>query len=207
MNIPNVPTDNIYKFAAIFGLILFVGSILLFLSSDKKIHDAKIQSELSDLKQREDSLNLDFKYKIMEVKREIIEESITSPPKTLIESEYYLQQYVEQDKAFENYHKANINYSKSISENFKNETDLLFYETEQKINNHLSKVLVAFGILFIAWGFTSWYFKHQIYIDAEIKWKGETYRELLKDAKVISKSNPAKADIETDEQHVEKPSE
>lgn len=41
-------------------------------------------------------------------------------------------------------------------------------------------------------GFSLWYYRHQIYIDAEIKWKGKTFIELLNEDEQISKSNLAK---------------
>lgn len=39
MNIPNIPTDNMYKFLSIFGLILFFGSIVISLTASGRIID------------------------------------------------------------------------------------------------------------------------------------------------------------------------
>lgn len=203
MNIPNIPTDNIYKFFAIFGLVIFLSSIYLEQSSDKNIHDAKIQIELSQTKRSVDSMYLENTIKMFDMRLGMAKEREILPRNNL-SIEYLLQEKTEIEKAYQEIQKGADVYRNSNNESFKNETGLVYYKYEQEKYRFFAKTLMVFGILLIACGFTSWYFKHQIYIDAEIKWKGETFRKLLKDADNISNSNTkqteeANADIPHDE--------
>lgn len=198
MNIPNLPTDNIYKFAAIFGLIIFAGSIYLYQISDKKIHDAEIQADLSYHKKILDSINATYSRGFYEMKRNMFREKTKNDSLLNIDKEVFLKEYAELEKEYFEVQKIQDEYRSSINNSYKSNTDLVYYKFEQRTYNLLAETFIWFGILLIAWGFASWYFKHQIYIDAEIKWKGENYRELLKDAKEIEKSKEVKTEIKDD---------
>ena len=190
MNIPNIPTDNIYKFSAIFGLVIFAGSIYLYQASDRNIHDAKIKIELSHQKLRADSINFDVKTEIYNLSSGMLQERIKNFSQNNLDIDYYSQENAEQKKDLHDILKISNEYRSSISNTLKNYTDLSYYEYEKKIYRSFAKFLIFFSILLISWGFASWYYKHQIYMDAEIKWKGQRFKALLKNADSISKSKP-----------------
>ena len=204
MNIPNLPTDNIYKFSAIFGLIIFIGSIILFQSSDKIIFDAKIRSEISNDKRHTDSVYSDFKLNMYSIRMDFHAKRMKLNPENHIDSNYFFQENAKLEKEFEEHRKASNEYVKSINENYKNDTELAYYEYKQNLYRLISITFAIIGVLLIAWGFKRWYYKHQVYIDAEIKWKGETFVQLLKDAENVRESITEKAEIKTDEFNIEK---
>lgn len=203
MNIPNVPTDNLYKFFSIFGIILLIGSIYLYQVSDKDIHNARIRSELSEQNRVFDSLEMVHKAQLLDYRSEIMKDLNNSPDK-INSYDHYSEMIAELNQSFEDYFVAKDNFIKSVNTGYKNNGDLIFYESEQDIYNLYAIRLAIFGILFIGWGFASWYFKHQIYVDAEIKWKGEIFRQLLKEAKEakeIDKKKNASTDSKEDVPH------
>ena len=65
----------------------------------------------------------------------------------------------------------------------------LDYNDKKKELYHIySDVLILVGGFLMVYGFFLWYYKHQRYIDAERKWTGETFIELLKDDKAKKKA-------------------
>lgn len=78
MNIPSVPTDNLYKFSAIFGLILIVfGSYMVFkidtdiyleldkLAAKESINELKAEQDSISIKVKVDKINFDSEIKNM----------------------------------------------------------------------------------------------------------------------------------------------
>jgi hypothetical protein len=164
MNVPNLPTDNLYKFIAIFGLVIFISAWYLLLKSyteskefitEIDIRQNEVQSILSNLNEQADELK-------------ILEQSLDT-----------IMIYERQNLAFEN--SLNSDKLKSLNEELKR-FDENYGLTFPFI---LSCIMTFIGATMIQIGLKQWYEKHQRYIDAEIKWKGETFIELLKDAEKI----------------------
>ncbi|AUS06992.1 hypothetical protein [Pseudotamlana carrageenivorans] len=194
MSIPNVPTDNIYKFSAIFGLIIFAASNYLYQAFDRNIHDAKIQRELSYNKRRTDSIFLNNTIQMFNMRMEMLNNRL----KKISENNLYIEDILPENAGIKNdfleIHKVSKEYENSIIESYKRDTDLEYSKNEQNKYKVYAITCMIFGIVLIAWGFSSWYFKHQIYIDAEVKCNGQTFRDLLKNANNNSKSKPEQTD-------------
>ena len=181
MNIPRLPTDNLYKFMAIFGLILFGGSIYLsILSADKKFESddkliiLKNQYEL-------DSAVYEFQERISNAKLEKLERDFERDHNEEIDRKLFLEAQ-----------QAIVNGSKIIASKEKlnqAEREAAFNKERSRHYEFISNVLMILGSFLIVFGFSLWYYFHQKYIDAEQKWKGEIFAEQIKEKN--KKSNNA----------------
>jgi len=202
MNIPNLPTDNLYKFIAIFGLLLFGFTFYLDFQTNKSL-DAqfskfmeqvllmnKLQNEWSD----EEKVNriawieymIDDIWEPKEFNRQSTLDSLMN--NYIFSSNNQGKDLLEQSLQLE---------SKSIQiENLRGELMVLNYQ--QKIEKDrlddlktISRVIRWLGFTSIIIGFILWYSKYQIYIDAETKYKGVSFLELAKEAEELKKQkNP-----------------
>lgn len=188
MNIPSVPTDNLYKFLAIFGLIIFLASIYLNGMIEEKTHQTASQVEFLENKNRFDSLNVAYeKAKLDQLMKKHKIEHEENPHTAIDEDKMILEidkYQIEQNK-----------YSDSTLELLKKEKELVFYARRQFVYFIYYVILGFCGILCMIIGFRLWYIKHQVYIDAERKWKGETFVELLKDAEQLKNSKVSETTI------------
>lgn len=182
MNIPSLPTDNLYKFISIFGLIIFLFSFFLKESLSEKIHTASVQMELIRNKKRLDSID----YFIADV---------------ILKSEYDKHEHAKLNEEgkhddthlfneIEKFIKKYDVYVLSSSDYEKQLRDLKFYQNQQKINRLYGLILLFIGIFCIVFGFSLWYDKHQKYLDAERKYQGEKFiNQLNKDKKKKNKKS------------------
>lgn len=189
MNIPSVPTDNLYKFLSIFGLIIFLAAIYLSDVLEEKIHNTSGRLVYLDGTISTDSIKHSFALERIRKKMEYHKEN------NLVGEH---QDYSDLDLTFENYEIESNKYLGLIIEKSEIYRDLVFYLRRQRIYSIYAIVLMTSGVFCMIFGFKLWYFKHQVYIDAETKWKGETFIELLKDAEELSKNNIEKMEINED---------
>jgi len=176
MNIPNLPTDNLYKFISIFGLILFGFSIYLsnLYLDDRHEINKDFSNYLVDADNTEKEYNLALT-------------SYDSIGNIIIQLEK-LERFnsIKLEKAFQDYYrdriiKYGIQWNNEAIEGAKLLKRLEYNEKKQKVYGDEADILRLIGSVLMVIGFLFWYFKHQIYIDAEIKWKGEIYSKLLND--------------------------
>lgn len=176
MNIPTIPTDNLYKFVSIFGLILFGFSIYvshLYLDDRHEINKDFFNYLV-------DANNTEKEYNLAKTGYDSIEKIIIK----LKESEKF--DSIELEKALQDYYRDRIlkysrQWSKEAIEGAKLLKRLEYNEKKQKVYGIEAKILALIGLILMAFGFFFWYFKYQKYIDAEIKWKGEIFSKLLND--------------------------
>lgn len=178
MNIPSLPTDNLYKFIAIFGLVLF--SIGIYLEQN---------SFGIDLKQ---VIEVNTKMNLLSVESDLIIEytdNLTTDLTDLYDA--YLGDKIPEDqywKLYDEYRERHqileekLGNHKLGTEELKKTMDIknLVASKKESIDS-LSQYLKILGASLVVFGFILWYSFHQKYLDAERKWKGMEYIEKLKE--------------------------
>lgn len=196
MNVPNLPTDNLYKFMAIFGLIIFVFSFYLITSLRSDANDLIIQynHENSNFNRRFDKVWSEYDQLIQKYGIERNPDStnvvITAKDSNgLIEIMKSLRQA---ELAIDKVEADSIQYK---LEREKNKIDYLINTSD----TWEMKILFLVGLIMMNIGFFLWYYKHQIYIDAETKYRGETFLELVKEAEEIKRQKKSEPKVEDNE--------
>ncbi len=153
MNIPNLPTDNLYKFIALFGLILYISSTYFYIKNNfdysnyQNENIAKIEHLNSLILEAESTKNLRIK---------LMKDSLSFNGKFFDmvnnEEEYLLRKIDEFSPKF---------YL------LKNEIESRKFEFELLNKILLFSIILSVFILYI--GFHLWYHKIQKHIDLEFK--------------------------------------
>ncbi|WP_136480485.1 hypothetical protein [Cognatitamlana onchidii] len=176
MNFLTPPTDNLYKFIAIFGLVL-IG--LSFFVSDLYLDEKhEINKDFSNY--LVDAENTEKEYNIAITNYDSLE-------KEIIELEE-LGKYdsIQKIKPLQDYYRDRVlKFSRQWSKEAIEGRKLLkrddYNSKKQKYYGFYSKWLLQIGSVLMIVGFYFWYIKYQKHIDAETKWKGEIYSKLLND--------------------------
>lgn len=172
MNIPSIPTDNLYKFIAIFGLIIFFSGIYLNFERSQNIE--QIAKELF-ISQELDSWATSRKEYALE---------LVKNDSTTFTKEEHIAHYMLRVDSVINLELVRLG-KKPTSNLYEIKYEMFLLKEKYNI---IYKILIYIGIILMVIGFGLWYFKHQRYIDAEKKWKGETFVELLKDEEAKKKA-------------------
>lgn len=170
------PTDNLYKFMAIFGLVL-IG--LSYFVSDLYLDEKhEINRDFSNYSI--DAENTEKEYNIAMTNYDSLENRIIELEK--------LEKYdsIQKVKSLQDYYRDRvIKYSRLWSKEAIEGKKLIkrddYNALKEEVYGHYSKLLFAIGSVLMIAGFFFWYFKYQKYIDAETKWKGEIFSKLLND--------------------------
>ena len=158
MDITKFPTDNLYKFLAIFGLVILIISVYYPFQLQNQFEklNADIRTDLDLLhdsvlrqKDRINSLN------------ELVDSSSNKNNEYLLSSQ-------KEEKI-----KAN-NFKKDISIIEKNNNEIININYELNIFKYIASVLIPLGSLMMIVGFYFWYTKLQRYQDIILK--GETQK-------------------------------
>ncbi len=176
MNIPTLPTDNLYKFTAIFGLIIISFGLYIISIGNTNYLERKKQLASTDFEFFQDSVKYAFKRKIYDsLSQQWNEEALSG--------NYSLEYLKKRLKRTENlYSEVKILHEEVIKNQLllvKRQFDLEAVEYTTNKNNKMAILLIVIGTILISWGFINWYKKHQLYIDAEIKCKGESFVKQL----------------------------
>jgi len=184
MNIPSLPTDNLYKFIAIFGLVLLSISIYTtqsfrnkIIAFNQEINGIKEMSHLTSIRQE------NIQEIINEIFAEINQDTINA---SLKEKKSILER---KGRQAENFNNEMVSLSNRYTDYVYEQMQLLG-SRDTIIENHnktLEKWLKWVGIFAMFFGFVAWYFKHQRFLDAERKLKGEKHLRKLKKSKKQSK--------------------
>jgi len=202
MNIPNLPTDNLYKFIAIFGLIVFVFSH--YIINDNFKTSARMNMELDskiDILEKElDSINkIESDISIFTNIREIMNGND-------IENDSLKQITIDiSEQAIEDKAKimlSRVNRNNQLLDEIERTQKLIKINTLSRFDFNFFNVVSVVSIFVIFYGFHRWYWKHQYYIDLETKYKGETFLELVKEAEVIKKQKEKESKVEDNEPEV-----
>ena len=159
MNLPSLPTDNLYKFMAIFGLLLVLFSFYWMLSLKMDISERLAFEEAKTGILDSESQRI---YERIKLYKKIKADGADVPIEYLRDLE---------------------NESKILT----SETNKLKLESASAKSKFRSApflsltILAIFGVVLVGFGFGAWYILHQKYIDAEIKWKGKIHLALLDD--------------------------
>ncbi|TDT44961.1 hypothetical protein CLV90_2040 [Maribacter spongiicola] len=184
MNVPNLPTDNLYKFMAIFGLIIFVFSLYLITSLRSNANDLIIQynHENSNFNRRYDKVWEEYNQLLEKyhIERNTDSINVIISAKDSTELKEIIKSLRQAELAIEKVEADNVQYK---LEKEKNKIEYLINSSD----SWEMKILFLFGLIMMNIGFFLWYHKNQIYIDAETKYKGETFLELVKEAEKIKK--------------------
>lgn len=163
MNIPNVPTDNMYKFQAIVGLLILLSSLIF---SFFTLQEAT--TEYHDNKADIESVKIEMKYLDLDITR--IEKELGILSKKTILSDDERSKYLADGNELSELLKT----VKSIELKSVVKQEKLNQLTD-RINN--VKLIMNFGLLFggfwFVYGLWMWNKKLQIYEDIIIKRKAE----------------------------------
>ncbi|MCK5401105.1 MAG: hypothetical protein KAJ28_05675 [Flavobacteriaceae bacterium] len=179
MNISALPTDNLYKFIALFGLAVFFSSFFLVTDDDLENRD-KTGTEYvlaNELK------------KFNQVEYDIIKkytDSIFDIHEDLVGSAEYTEELLlkHQNEDIENMQVVSNKYQKLIKSKralWEKEFNSNFFINLIKYKNKQSSFLLTFGGVLMIIGFSLWYFKLQRYIDAQKAVEGQVYINKLKE--------------------------
>lgn len=177
----NLPTDNLYKFIAIFGLVLFSLSFFIPGYYDKKISDYSnyIREEMNYFENNSSNSINSMKVSVDEMikSREELSILILNNRNLYTKEKYktFLDEYNILNNniltAFDDLiattkfsYETNINFNKSAIASYSQKTKE--YSKESEILKKSSRFI---GVIFIFLGFIFWYFKTQRYLDWILK--------------------------------------
>ncbi|GAA4970330.1 hypothetical protein [Algibacter aquimarinus] len=196
MNISTIPTDNLYKFIAIFGLAIFISSFFLVKDTDLEKRD-KAGSEYVIAKDL-----MDFNLKRYNESKEVYDYLGDKLQSFKISKETDLDVFLDHRKDFDEscdlmnlrYQEYYDSYRDLLMKQFNNK----FYEDLIKFNKSRSSNLIILGSILIVIGFLLWYYKHQRYIDAQKAAEGNKFLELLNHVSENKIKNNNKVDLDED---------
>jgi len=176
--IPEVPTDNLYKFIAIFGLAIFSLAVYAFVDNQQVFEESIEESNKTQAKALfEESQNvskeiiLDERIKILHMKIKF--KYGINNTSTISEKDY---QKIEDKEQFENDYDnlKEIELQRLLLHDNKFHSKL----ASDKIHNSVTTystfpigILTLIGIILMSGGFSLWYYRTQKYYDREIKGK------------------------------------
>ena len=176
MTIPNFPIDNLYKFSALVGTIIIIGSLyipyILRSEVDKQIL-------LVNLKMKTSRLEIEYTNQKIDDIRRIIDNSIEIQKGEykrdlnkleLSYSEKELKDLVNESTELSKKDMvgfAELDYYSSELDYYSSELDRLF--TEAKLVTYLSFVSIAIGVFLSVFGYRRWYYKIQRYQDKALQ--------------------------------------
>ncbi len=201
MNFPIIPTDNLYKFIAIFGLVLLIFTNTILPNTFKIENQEKFNQNTSYISETEDKiielkklqeltikpLNKVDKIEIRKLSdlRDPIIERETMNYKTRIKSIKYINVDDELEKSFEKL-KYNIK-DKKLLETIRLQvaeiqflydsidSHILEYDSLYKKQSYIKKFLNVFSYIVMCLGFYLWYDNTQKYQDMILKEQAKKY--------------------------------
>lgn len=152
MNIPNIPTDNYYKFFALSGVTIALSSILFYSSKINSLYD-----EIDLINTEVSALELEAKFLVQD--RKIIETKLTELEKILPNTSklnadsIILKQFIEQkeyflrEKNYRDYYEFLFKYEDKLLP-FKSKLDFIESETDRisKMNREFENKASIIGI-------------------------------------------------------------
>lgn len=236
---PNLPTDNLYKFLAIFGLILICFATYYYQKWEEKLYfdfidpavelEGKIRekSRIEEIQYRSLKEIYDYKYGTKEELEEELEENqgylseLVDGNKELkkLKDEDHYRELIEEAKEGLEIQKQIYKLQKEL-DSVKSENNMSFdhipiYDDEETFSEEFESLeiqseklegeiymiykkmdiaiessedvfikclaLFVLGLILMLFGFGMWYYKFQIFIDAEQKVRGTQYLEMVKE--------------------------
>lgn len=173
---PEIPTDNLYKFISIFGLIIFIFSIYSLFQTQATFFEeianySEQHSKILETKTKNFSHKLFIEEKIKLKKMKI--KSITILDPTIINEEIIIGLF-RKNPQFENdlldLEKLKLELMLLTDEENSNEKRLNTLNIENHTNPFLIPItsLMIIGFLSVIIGFRLWYTKTQVHIDRQL---------------------------------------
>lgn len=190
MNLPNLPTDNLYKFFAITGLLILLISIGSYITSFNNLNrdiiefmkkldllEIEINYHHDDIIELDKILKTDFYSKLdTSVLNRYEKDTIRNARTSLIKYKYFLNSLPSTDtnlKTFTSLVMESIKNYRMIENKVVeiNYYDKRISQNKSLLTGHciLSIIGLIFGIYLTFKGFFNWYFKYQKYQDKLIK--------------------------------------
>lgn len=179
MNIPNLPTDNLYKLLSIFGLVIFAFSFIIKSWDLDEVFEIMNSTWQNEEKYRTFQKKYE-RLKEIELEKRILLDSLNTKAEELglVSIKNLKLELVILDSALIKLEDDLFFLTRQVETESK-KFDLL--EPKWNYYDRVGDLMSYLGVFSILFGFTMWYLKQQRYLDAEIKWKGESFIELLKD--------------------------
>lgn len=162
MNLPNLPTDNLYKFLTIFGLVIIIFAIVADYFLIESLYDRTINFEKIINTNNQSSKELLANLTLVEQKLTLTEAALKKGDMSFQEEESLVNALGEN---------VNALYKKKAEvENLKI-TDLEIKRADMDIKTakYFFPLLSAIGVILAIFGFKLWYDRLQKYLDLEIK--------------------------------------
>jgi hypothetical protein len=178
MNIPTLPTDNLYKFIAIFGLVLFSLGVYLDYSSFGMYTEKRIESS-----NQLNKVYIESNY-LREYSQSLVEEMDNFHEQFKLNKNANSEKFIEKDEELHaeiEVFKDKLKQFELLRGEYEKSQDVINFISLKKHNiDALSTFLQRTGGAFILVGFLLWYYLHQRYIDIERRWKGMIYADKFK---------------------------
>lgn len=192
MNIPSLPTDNLYKFVALSGVAIFLFALYFTLSSAKSFDKQAIvlSGEIAKLQQDSTNLANDRRNLKSEIRGFYEASGLKAPlivSDTLIVYSRLLSASPNLQKKSDEIERLVDEYNGKWREYESQNIELQTKQSLQKYNQDLTRamfiscpILIVFGALLAMVGFVNWYNKVQGYqdllLETEVSLKGEDHR-------------------------------
>jgi len=169
MNIPAIPTDNLYKFCALFGTVIILFSLYIPYK-----YSSEVEKQISSVNLNVNTTVVQQKYLIQKIDRlkEILENSILKNKglyeysQDVVELNYSQEELKEiLSESYELYRDTQISDAKN--ENLDNESDRLIKQLKAILE--IRTISLGLGIILSIFGYVQWYFKIQRYQDQILK--------------------------------------
>jgi len=171
MSLPNIPTDNLYKFMAIAGLVLFISANTLYVIDNNKIADTA-QEWL-----RNGSIYT-FEQKTLNTEINSSQKRIKELENTMRTAKPQEKQTISAEISSEkDLVKNNNNKLKEVNKNIislNNSLNIDRFKKEAEEAKLTTLIVDVVGLLSIFFGFSLWYNRLQKYQDIMIKQKAES---------------------------------
>jgi len=167
MNVPSLPTDNLYKFMAIFGLLILLTSTYVLIKETDKINT--FNSEVIGVSDKLESFLIRVD-STRNLRRQLMKDSLNYKNPTfgvVIEEEEYLSREID---------KMHSDFNSRVER-------IKWVEARYDFIKEVFGFSSIISMLLIGFGFGQWYYKHQRYIDAEMKLEGEKILKKIKNRK------------------------
>jgi hypothetical protein len=175
---PEIPTDNLYKFISIFGLVIFSLAIYIFVNNQQIFEDSIKQSNIAHTKTLFEKSQNDSKRIILDERIEMLQMKIKSiygiKNTSTISGEDYnkIKDKVLFENDYEKLKRLELERLLLGDKDFHDKNKLEGVQGNNKLYSTVPiGILLLLGIVLMSLGFTLWYNKTQKYYDKELKHK------------------------------------
>lgn len=172
MNMPNVPTDNLYKFLSISGLIILFFAIVLpqyaIFQLEMRLIDAKTNQEKFEIEREMVKTSIDRVMLEQQVNDTVLMLSeVSGESSSKLEATKIKELLAEHERLAVEINKLNQLAMSQIDQSAINEKNKLMLSRIKSLSS-LSVFMMLIGVLVTILGFSMWYYKTQRFLDSAI---------------------------------------